>query len=101
MGKASSLDGVSGGPRAGPTAGAIEGRDYQRETPDASHRASSVGTNRDVRFHMKIHNDTGHLILEMRDNDTGEVIRQIPLEALLETGQRLEDLRGILVDEQA
>ena len=42
--------------------------------------------------------DAGEMVVKIVDNDSDEVIRQIPPEELLELTQRLNDLRGNLVD---
>jgi len=41
---------------------------------------------------------SGNLVVKVVDRDTDEVIRQIPPEELLSLTQRLNDLRGNLVD---
>ena len=43
-------------------------------------------------------NEANELIVKVVDNETEEVIRQIPPEELLHLTQRLTDLRGNLVD---
>lgn len=43
-------------------------------------------------------NDAGELVVKIVDRETDEVIRQIPPEDLLKLTQRLQDLRGNLVD---
>jgi flagellar protein FlaG len=42
--------------------------------------------------------DAGEMVVKIVDNESDEVIRQIPPEELLELTQRLNDLRGNLVD---
>ena len=42
--------------------------------------------------------DAGEMVVKIVDNESEEVIRQIPPEELLKLTQRLEDLRGNLVD---
>ncbi len=56
---------------------------------------------RDLRLHVEFRRDTGDLVFEVRDHDTGETICQFPPEALIDAGQKLEDLRGTLVNERA
>lgn len=48
-----------------------------------------------VRFE---NNDVGKLVVKVVDQDSDEVIRQIPPEELLQLTQRLNDLRGNIVD---
>ena len=51
-------------------------------------KAEAVPCNRDIRFHLEFRRDTGDLVFEVRDYRTGETIRQLPPEALLEVGRR-------------
>jgi len=48
-----------------------------------------------VRFER---DDNAELIVKIFDNETEEVIRQIPAEEILQLRQTLEDLRGNIVD---
>lgn len=49
-----------------------------------------------VRFE---HNEEHHgLVAQVIDRESGEVIRQIPAEEILELTKRLEDLRGMIID---
>jgi flagellar protein FlaG len=45
--------------------------------------------------------DTKELVVQIFDNETEEVIRQIPAEELLELKMTIEDLRGNLVNTEA
>jgi flagellar protein FlaG len=45
--------------------------------------------------------DTNELIVQIFDNETEEVIRQIPAEELLELKMTIEELRGNLVNTEA
>jgi flagellar protein FlaG len=55
--------------------------------------------NRDIEFSVdKEHNRT---IIKVIDSDTGEVIRQLPPEDVLQLAKRLEQMDGLLVREKA
>jgi len=45
--------------------------------------------------------DTGRTIIQIRDSETQEVIRQIPQEELLKLAKRLDDVQGLLLKEKA
>ncbi len=49
-----------------------------------------------VRFEM--HKETNDIVINLIEQDTGEIIRQIPSEEILGLKQTLEDLRGNLVE---
>jgi hypothetical protein len=74
-------------------------QDSRGRAPGNAAKPASVPRGPDVRIHAEFRKDTGDLVFEVRDHRTGETIRQFPPEALLDAGQQLEDLRGILVSE--
>lgn len=49
---------------------------------------------RNVKF--SVDNELGRFVVRVTKEDTGEVIRQIPNEAVLKAGQTVEALRGML-----
>jgi len=53
-----------------------------------------------IRIHFEIQEKSGELIVQILDRDTGELIRRIPPEELAKISQKLDELRGILFDEQ-
>jgi flagellar protein FlaG len=44
---------------------------------------------------------SGHMVMQIRDTKTNELIRQIPGEDVLKLAKRLDDLTGILFKERA
>ena len=52
-----------------------------------------------VRFEMD--NNINRLVISLVDAETGEEVRQIPSEELLETIRVLNDLRGNIIDSQS
>lgn len=44
---------------------------------------------------------TGHMVMQIKDTKTNEVIRQIPGEDVLKLAKRLDDLTGVLFKAQA
>ncbi|MFC0267299.1 flagellar protein FlaG [Kushneria aurantia] len=43
-----------------------------------------------------IHDDSGRIVTRVVDRDSGELIRQIPAEEMLEVARRLDDDQGLL-----
>lgn len=54
----------------------------------------------DRRFEFKIHERTGRYMIKLIDNETDEVIKEIPPEKILDLVASIWDLVGILVDER-
>ena len=50
-------------------------------------------------LHFTIHEDTEQLVVEIINKDTGEVIRQIPPEYMLEVIAKIDALLGLFIDE--
>ncbi len=51
-------------------------------------------------FEFKIHEGTGRIMVKLVDNETDEVIKEIPPEKILDLVASIWDLVGILVDER-
>jgi len=54
-----------------------------------------------IRVSFSPDKDTGETLIKVIDNQTNEVVRQIPPEELMRLKKRLEDLQGLLVDKKA
>lgn len=54
-----------------------------------------------ITLNFKVEEQTGEMIVSVKNRDTGDVIRQIPPEALVDLRKRLEELRGVLYDNEA
>ena len=55
--------------------------------------------NKSLQF--RVDQATGEMIVTIRDDETGEVIRQVPGEDALRIAQRIEDQLSALLDEKA
>ena len=64
---------------------------------DIQSRLEVVGT----RLGFSIHEETEDLVVEVTNRESGELIRQIPSDEVLELRARLDDLVGILFDKKA
>lgn len=54
----------------------------------------------DFRFHFMIHEATKRIIVQIIDQETGEVLNEIPPEKILDLVARIQELVGLLVDEK-
>jgi len=45
---------------------------------------------------IKIHQETGTVLVKVVSHETGEVIREIPPEALIELAEKMEEMTGVL-----
>lgn len=52
------------------------------------------------RFEFKIHERTGRIMVKLIDNETDEIIKEIPPEKILDLVASIWDLVGILVDKR-
>lgn len=78
-----------------------EGYKYNKEDLErAIKQSNSVLFNDDNHFEFKIHEGTGRMMVKLINNDTKEVIKEIPPEKILDLIANIWDLIGILVDER-
>ncbi|MCL6558519.1 MAG: flagellar protein FlaG [Firmicutes bacterium] len=54
----------------------------------------------DFRFHFMIHEGTKRIMVQIIDQETGEVLNEIPPEKILDLVARIQELVGLLVDEK-
>ena len=50
---------------------------------------------------IRVHNDTGNIVVEVISGEDGKVIRQIPSENLLKLAAKMEEMTGVLFNENA
>jgi uncharacterized FlaG/YvyC family protein len=60
-----------------------------------------VETASNRRLAFEIDHDSGDMYVQVRDQTSGEVIQQIPTEAIMRMHQRLEELVGKFLNEEA
>jgi flagellar protein FlaG len=51
-------------------------------------------------FEFKIHEKSGEVIVKLIDNETDEVVREIPSEKMVEIMSNLRELVGLCVDKK-
>lgn len=49
---------------------------------------------------FELHKETNRMMLEVLDNQTGEVLRTIPSKELLDLSERIGEMVGVLLDKQ-
>ncbi|SMC19466.1 flagellar protein FlaG [Desulfacinum hydrothermale DSM 13146] len=54
-----------------------------------------------IKLSFELHEETGDMVVSVVNKETGEVIRQIPPEELLELREKLEELTGVLFNGKA
>ena len=75
--------------------------DFKREDlENAVKEANSAIFKDNDHFEFKIHEGTGRMMVKLVDNETKEVIKEIPPEKILDLVASIWDLVGILVDER-
>lgn len=77
---------------------ALANSEYLRK---AIERANKVIFGENRHFEFKLHEESNEVIVRLVDNETGEVLREIPSEKLIEMVERIWELVGIIVDKKA
>lgn len=57
--------------------------------------------NLNIQLQFKVREKTGDMVVRVLDRESGDVIRQLPPEDLLELRDKLDELRGVLFDKKA
>lgn len=57
--------------------------------------------NLNIQLSFKIHEKTGDMVVQVLNRETGELIRQLPPEELLDLKDKLSELRGVLFHQKA
>lgn len=68
----------------------------QRKAPERN--AEAAGLNRALRF--RVHEGTGRIFAQVVDRSSGEVLRTIPPEELLQVLARVREMVGLILDRQ-
>lgn len=67
---------------------------------DVIEKANKAIEGPNKRFEFSIHKATHEIMIKIMDNDTGEVIREIPPEKVLDMVAKMWEMAGIIVDER-
>jgi len=79
----------------------LQSRDEEFQTRIAEKVQEFLDEATNVQLKFKVDSGFGETRVQVLDKKSGEVIRQIPPESLLEVHSKLEELRGILFDSKA
>jgi len=72
----------------------------EKELIDAVEESNRIIFGDTERFEFKIHEKTGRYLVKLVDNETDEVLREIPPEKILDLIANIWEMVGILVDER-
>jgi flagellar protein FlaG len=78
----------------------VDMRQMRRELEDAIKRLNEQVQQNARELGFSIDEETDRLIVRVTNKETGELIRQIPAEAVIRFSRSIEDLRGVLFDEE-
>ena len=78
-----------------------------KETPDLAEMAeiavdvqANLKTMHDVALNFSVHASSGRMIVTVADEETGEIIREIPSGEFLNLSVKLDEMFGILFDQK-
>jgi len=78
-----------------------------KKTPDVSHLSEEIANaqknlrmTHNVDLQFKVHKPTGKIMVTVRNESTGEVIREIPTHETLNLAARLDAMVGLLFDKK-
>ncbi|MFZ5774292.1 MAG: flagellar protein FlaG [Thermodesulfobacteriota bacterium] len=76
---------------------ALKGEELSKAVEDIQERLDVMGT----RLNLAISKDPDAVVVKVTDRKTGELVRQIPSEDVLQLRKQLLELTGLLFDEKA
>ena len=77
-----------------------------QSTPDAAliiqtvDKANSMTRQSDTSLHYQVHEASNVITVKVVNNDTGQVIREVPSEKFLDMMEKLEQLVGFIINEK-
>ncbi|MDH7577280.1 MAG: flagellar protein FlaG [Bacillota bacterium] len=88
---------VESGGREDRASGMSEMKESLREAADKLQEAALIF---DYKLHFKIHEDTGRIMVQVIDEETGDLINEVPPEKILNLVAEIWRLVGLLVDKK-
>lgn len=82
---------------SGPAAGGVDSK--QLDAALAKLRQAAQVSSSDLNF--SVDKETGKTIIRVTDQSTGQLIRQIPSQELIDIAKSIDQMRGILIKKQA
>jgi len=55
----------------------------------------------DANFHVSVDDDSGMMVVRITDTETGEVVRQVPPQQVIDANVSMEKIIGLLFNDQA
>lgn len=68
---------------------------------NANRRLAESTNLRHIELAHSVHEDTGRVMVQVRDRETGDVVREVPPESRLNIHARLMEMVGLIFDDQA
>jgi len=93
--------GVSGDGDASSTSAAIEKPDLAELAEIAVDVQTNLNMMHDVALNFSVHESSGRVVVTVADEETGEIIREIPSGEFLNLSVKLEEMFGMLFDQKA
>lgn len=86
--------------RTGPEARPAEGTpaDQERQVSQAAERLNKLADAFATSLRFSVHQDTNTIVVRVVETQTGQVIREIPPEQVLDAVARLQEYLGVLFD---
>ena len=92
--------GISGDGKAPATPAAIEKPDLAELADVAVDVQANLNMMHDVALNFSVHESSGRVVVTVADQETGEIIREIPSGEFLKLSAKLEEMFGILFDQK-
>ncbi len=77
-----------------------QGRGVRTSLEEATERLAQAIRAFDYKLHFKIHEDTRRIVVQVIDEESGEVVNEVPPEKILNLVAEIWRLVGLLVDEK-
>ena len=75
------------------------GRISEQQVQQSVAKINHFFENSDYGLNFSIDNDTGRDVIKVTDRESGDVIRQLPSEAIMKLSRAVGDLQGFLIKE--
>ncbi len=79
---------------------AVEMPDVGEALRESLEKLNAVLEHSDVRVGFYVHEETGRLVVQVVNQQTGEVVKEIPPKKVLETVAKIMEFVGLLLDEK-
>lgn len=73
----------------------------KEQLKSAADKTNEIVKNLAPRLHFSVDEETGKTVVKVIDQDTDEVIRQIPPKEMLEIAKALDTIQGLIIRKQA